>query len=113
VIDARAPEGTPPEVREVRLVINELSPKCVSLFGTAALNPGQEVVLELQDPAAISLPAKVLWCQRDTSSHIISTDPHAFRILLEFKLGSSEEQQAVKTFCDDVAKNQIFTHKVA
>jgi hypothetical protein len=95
----------------VRLVLNDLSPKGAGLFSPEPLIPGQSVFLKITDPEHLTIKAKVVWCQEyHANSHVLSNQSYSYRIGIEFVLSPSEEQ-AVKIFCDEVAKNFLFSVK--
>lgn len=97
----------------VRLVLNDLSYKGAGLFSPIALTPGQQIVLAISEPSQLSIKCRVAWCQEyHANSHVLSQQPHSYRLGLEFLL-APEEESAVKAFCDEVAKNHLYTQKSA
>lgn len=99
---------------EFRLTLNDLSPAGVGVYSTSPLAAGQLVVLEINDPIAIKIRAKVIWCQGHTSrGHIISNQSFSFRMGFEFVLSTPEETVAVQNFCENISKNHIFSLRSA
>lgn len=98
---------------EARVILNDLNPKGTGLFLTQAVNLGQSVTLEIRDPHPISIQGKVLWCQHDAGSHVLSNQPFAYRVGVEFVYKSAEEQGAIKQFVEELARDFLYTHKVA
>jgi PilZ domain len=97
---------------EVRVILNDLSPRGVGIFSHESLVAGQEVTLDIKDPYKIHLRARVIWCQEyDAYSHVLSSNPYSYRLGLEFVLPTGEEQTAIKTFCEEVSKNHLFSLK--
>src|SRR5690242_8040716 len=77
----------------VRLVLNDLSPKGAGLFSPEQLIPGQMVSLRITDPEHLTIKAKVIWCQEyHANSHVLSQQSYSYRIGIEFILSPSEEQ---------------------
>jgi hypothetical protein len=109
-VTLNAPEG---EKIEARVVLNDLSPKGVGLYTKLPLVPTQEVMVEMQDPGPITLKGRVLWCQHDANSHVVSVQAHSYRIGIEFITTSEDEQKAIQAFCDEVFKNHVFTGRTA
>lgn len=107
--------GGNPEMQtlQARIVLNDLSPKGTGMFLAEAVNVGQVVTLEIRDPHPISIQGKVIWCQHDAGSHVLSQQPFAYRVGLEFVFKSTEEQAAIKQFVEELARDFLYTHKVA
>jgi hypothetical protein len=99
---------------EVRMIVNDLSASGIGIFAPIQLSTDQEIILKFEDPTPIDIRARVAWSQDIiTNSHIISAQPYTYRIGLEFLSSSPEEQQNIKTFCEDLLKNYIQPKKAA
>jgi len=93
----------------VRLILNDLSPKGAGLFSPTPFQPGQKISMSIKEPEHLSLKAKVIWCQSyHANSHVLSNQAYSFRMGVEFILTPTEEQE-LKIFCGEVAKNHVFS----
>lgn len=92
---------------QVRLLLNDLSPKGIGLYVTMPLIVGQEIILAVTEPRNMKIRSKVIWCQEyAASSHILSSHSFSHRAGLEFVL-TDEEEIDMKEFCDDVLRNHL------
>lgn len=104
--------GNPQGKIEVRVILNDLSPKGMQLFSTEPFISGQDIKLKITDPIAIEVSAKVRWCQEhNASSHVISNRDFSYRLGIEFVVNNPEEQQAIKLFYDEITRKYLYTHK--
>jgi hypothetical protein len=94
-----------PQIK-ARILLNDLSPKGIGIFATAAFQMGQEIAIALPDPMQIYLRGKVVWCQEhDLQSHVISETPFSYRVGIQFLFADAAEEAAVKKFCDDITRS--------
>lgn len=89
-----------------RLLLNDLTAKGVAVFCTHAFPAGQEVAILVPLPTQIYLRGRVMFCQeREFTTAIISPQPFAYRIGIEFIFENLVEEAAVKKYCEDVMKS--------
>ncbi len=92
-----------------RIVLNDIAPKGVGVFTPEPFGIGQEVELKISKPKEINLRGRVAWCQEyDANSHILSQTPFSFRIGIVFSLDNSEDEQNVKSYCEELAKGYLY-----
>ncbi len=95
----------------VRLMLNDLSLSGAGLFSPIAHVPGSFIKLTIKEPTALEIKAKVIWSQDDPQGgRILAKDTFHYRIGIEFIVDEQEKAQLAK-FCDDIAKNHLFTPK--
>ena len=106
--------GEKEEKIPVRVVLNDLGMKGVGLFSPYSFIPGQEVIIAISAPMEVQITSKVIWCQQhDANSHILSSQPHSYRLGLEFLYSSRLQQESIKALIDEVAQNFLYTTKSA
>lgn len=104
--------GQPALVQEIRLLLNDLSPKGIGVAGNQKLDIGQAVAITIEQPKRFYVRGRIVWCREmETSGKIISTNPFNFKMGIEFVYDSPEEEKAVAEFCDAVANDVIFNAK--
>jgi hypothetical protein len=102
------PDG-PSTKTDVRLMLNDLTPKGVGVFSPAALAAGQEVVILITSPVQINIKARVIWCQEHAAnSHVISSQPFSYRVGFEFTGTTPDERNAIKAFCDEINTAHLY-----
>jgi hypothetical protein len=107
-IDVITPTGVPPVQTDVRLILNDLSPKGVGVFSSIPLVAGQETSLTISDPIQLKVKARVAWCQEHAAnSHILSNQPFSYRLGLEFIM-TAEEEPVVKAFFEEISKTHLY-----
>jgi Tfp pilus assembly protein PilZ len=100
--------GVPPILAETRIVLNDLSPFGVGLFSERQFNVGQEVALTLEQPRRIYVRGRVVWCEDQSPySHVMSAKPFGYRIGIQFSFNTEQEQEALRTFCDQIAREHL------
>lgn len=84
-----------------RVVLNDLMPKGVILSSTKPLYPGQRVSLTLSYPRQFFIRAVVLACNTvNLAEHVITDEPHNYRVLVKFIFDSTQEQNLVRDYCE-------------
>jgi Tfp pilus assembly protein PilZ len=100
--------GVTSVLAESRIILNDLSPFGVGLFCEKAFNVGQEIALTLEHPRRIYVRGKVAWCEdQSPQSHVMSKKPFGYRIGIQFTFQSAEEQEALREFCDQIAREHL------
>ncbi len=100
--------GSDGQISQVRVILNDLTPKGVGIFCEKPLMVGKEVALTIDEPKPIYLRARIAWCQEvDSSGHIISSNPSNYRVGLMFLYETAAEQAAVKNWCDAISKEHL------
>jgi len=93
---------------EVRAILNDLTQEGVGVYSQEGLNPGQEILLTFEKPHFLEITAKVKWCQiHNANSHIITAQPFAYRMGIEFIIKKEEETKAVQAFCEEMTKTYL------
>lgn len=106
--------NTTPHITQARVLLNDLSPKGLGLFAANPIMVGQQIALTIEEPKRFYIRGRVIWCQEhDADSHVLSPTPYSYRIGIEFVFESREEEQQVAAYCDEIAKNHLFTLKAA
>ncbi len=112
--EIKAVGGFSSGVKEVQVVLSDISPKGVGFFSSGKLEIGETIALTLDEPKRFYVKGRVAWCQEyDATSHVLSTSPQSYRIGLEFFFDSEEEEAEVRSYCDLIASNHIFTKGAA
>jgi hypothetical protein len=106
------PVALPP--MSVRVVLNDISPKQMSLFTSQPLAPGQIAAVTLEEPKRIYVRARILGCQElDYESKVISTQSYSYRVTLLFIFESEEEEKQFKSFYDELTTEVLGTVRAA
>ena len=101
-------------VQEVRVVLNDISPKAMSLFSGDPIGVGQVAAITLDEPTRIYVRARVVSCQElDFESRVITENPFSYRVALLFLFESEEEARAFKIYCEQLAQEVLGTAKAA
>ena len=104
-----ADAGVAPLQIPVRLVLNDLSGKSATLFAKKCLSSGHEVTLKIEEPIAIQIFGRVIWCtEYAAGSHVLSANPYSYRVGIEILLKSQEEKDAFRIFCDEVKRSLLY-----
>ncbi len=104
------PHENPDPPIPIRVVLNDLTPKGVGLFSQAALIAGQEVIMAISEPMKLDIRSRIIWCQEHgANSHVLSPNPFCFRLGVEFILPTTEDQQNVSAFWEEVCKNHLYS----
>ncbi len=106
------PSSTP--VMEVRVVLNDITPKQMCLFTNEPITPGQIAAVTLEDPRRIYVRARIVGCQElDYESKVIHTQAFQYRVSLVFLFESEDEQKQFKSYYDELATEVLGTMKAA
>jgi hypothetical protein len=90
-------------VHDVRVILNDLSPKGLGLFSPVNLHVGQEVAITLEKPRRFYVKARVVYSHPlEGAGKVITDCAFGHRVGLEFVLDSPEEAQAVTEFCEEM-----------
>lgn len=101
------PDANSPS-QDVRVVLNDLTPKGVGIFCTAALTIGQEISLVIPSPLEITIQGKIIWCQEySMNSHVLSAQSFSFRAGIEFVLKTEDEKLALENLCSEVSQDYV------
>ena len=107
-------EHPPGEVHEARIMLNDLSPSGIGIYGPEPIQKGKLVTIFLQHPQAVQVEGRVIWCQRDDyGERIISQERYPYRIGVKFVFKTIEDEALFKTFCEDLQKNHLYAPKSA
>jgi len=105
-------ENSPP--MPVRVILNDLSPKGMGLFSVQNVISGQEVLITLKEPKALTIKARVIACQEyENESHILSPKSYPYRLGVKFIFDSPEQEQQVKEFCEEIEREYLYGSKAA
>ncbi len=96
------------DISTARVILNDLTPSGLGIFLPHPIMAGQEISITLEDPRQIYLRARVVWCMEiDAGSHVITVQQrYSYRLGIKFLFESAQEQEAVKQFVDEVAREQ-------
>src|SRR4051812_46479694 len=93
------PEATP-VVTEARILLNDLTPKDVSLFSPQPLGVGHHISLTLEDPKRVYVRGRIVGCQEfDCSSPIVSEHSYSYRVKVVFVFDTPEDEKTFREFC--------------
>ncbi len=96
----------PATVVQVRVILNDLSPRGVGLFSQSALQAGQEIELSFEDPIALKLHGRVVWShEHQVGSHILSQTPFTHRAGVQFLFKDAEQEATLKRLCEDLIRD--------
>jgi hypothetical protein len=102
--------GTLGELREARVILNDLSPKGIGIYSAEPMVPGNKVRITLEEPRRIVIEGKIVWCQdHKVGSAVLSKNAPNYRVGVKFEFGTPEEEKAFKEFCLDLQKNYLYT----
>jgi hypothetical protein len=91
---------------DVRLILNDLTPKGMGLFSSTRFSPGDEVTIHLESPKKISLKGKIAWCQEyEVRGKVLTAQSFSYRVGLAFSFATPEEEQAMKAYCAEVMES--------
>jgi len=86
-----------------RALLNEFTPSGICLFTTATLVPNLEMSVVISHPKEFTILAKVVWCQyQPSSSHVLTSQPFAYRVGLAFHFSDASQEEAFKLFCEEM-----------
>jgi len=89
----------------VRVILNDFTPKGVGLFSAHRFSPGDEVSITLESPKKIQVKGRIAWCQEyEARGKILTEHSYSYRVGLSFVFASAEEEQALKTYCEELLK---------
>jgi Tfp pilus assembly protein PilZ len=101
-VSLKMPEGEPLKV-EGRVLLNDFTPTGMGLFTAHKFQADDEVVITLETPTKIEVKARVAWCQECfVVGKVLKAQSFTYRAGLQFKFANSEEEQAIKAFCDEL-----------
>jgi hypothetical protein len=91
---------------DVRLILNDLTPKGMGLFSSNRFSPGDEVTIHLESPKKIAIKGKIAWCQEyEVRGKVLTAQSFSYRVGLAFVFSSPEEEQAIKAYCAEVMES--------
>lgn len=91
-----------------RLVLNDIGPRVVDLFGVKPILVGCEVSITIEHPRRFYCKGKVVACQELISdSHILSQNSFSYRMTIEYLFEDAEEQKAVREFYEEIHHEYI------
>src|SRR5690242_20379863 len=98
------------ELKEARVVLNDLSPKGIGIYSLEPMLPGNNIRITLEEPTKIVLEGKIVWCQdQNTGSRVISSDSYRDRVGVKFVFANPADEETFKNFCTDLQKNLLYT----
>ncbi|HAR41911.1 MAG TPA: hypothetical protein DCS07_04660 [Bdellovibrionales bacterium] len=98
----------------VRVILNDLSPKGMGMFVVQNLISGQEILITLKEPKALTIKARVIACQEyENESHILSPKTYPYRMGVRFIFDSPEQEQEIQAFCDEINRDYLYGSKAA
>jgi Tfp pilus assembly protein PilZ len=101
--------GVPSTVTLARVILNDLTPKGIGLFTSSPMMVGQEIALTIEDPKRFYVRGRIVWCQEVANvNKVLSEHPFSYRIGIEFVVGSPEERQAIKTYCEELSRDYLY-----
>ncbi|MEK6705622.1 MAG: hypothetical protein AABZ06_07525 [Bdellovibrionota bacterium] len=104
----------PTTVMDVNLLLNDLTPEGVSLFSPHSILVGQEIAITLEEPKRTYIRGKIVSCHEiETEGHIMSEKAYLYRISVKFIFNSTDEEQAVRSFYEELAYNYLNLPKAA
>ena len=103
-----------PPIADVRVVLNDISPKSMNLFSPAPIAPGTVAAITMEEPTRVYMRVRVVACQElDYDTHVITDHPYSYRISVLFLFNSEEEERSFKIYCDQLAAEVLGTAKAA
>jgi hypothetical protein len=102
-----------PPVEDVRVVLNDISPKAMSMFSSHPIGLGQVAAITIEEPTRIYVRARVVSCQElDYESRVITEHPFSYRVGVVFLFDSEEEQVAFQSYCEQLASEVLGTARL-
>jgi len=93
---------------EVRIVLNDLGTKGISIFSPDPIPARQQVVIHTYDPIKITLKGTVVYCQEhNANSHVLTQVHYVYRIGIEFIANDDAEKEAINNFVAEMTKNYL------
>ncbi|MEK7692416.1 MAG: PilZ domain-containing protein, partial [Bdellovibrionota bacterium] len=109
-IDLNAEACIMPTIETIaaRLLFNDLGKTGAGIFVRSSIITGQTVTLVVNEPFQARIKARVVWCQPQMGSRILSEVPFGFRAGLEFLRDSQKEIEAVDKYVDNILTLCVF-----
>jgi hypothetical protein len=106
VVSIHVPGQEKPETVDVRLILNDFTPKGMGLFSAHRFNAGDEITIDLENPKKVQVKGRVAWCQEyEIRGKVLTAQSYSYRVGLTFIFATPEEEQSLKAYCDDLIKN--------
>jgi hypothetical protein len=100
--------GQTPTVATARIVLNDISPFGVGLFTEIPFTLGQEIALTFEHPKRAFVRGKILWCEEMIrGGKVLSVETYKYRIGIQFKFQSKEDEAAIRTFCEEISAEHV------
>jgi hypothetical protein len=91
---------------EVRVILNDFTPKGMGLFSPNKFAAGDEVTVTLDNPKKIQLKGRIIWCQEyEARGKVLTEQTFSYRVGVQFFFASEEEEKSLKAYCDDLLQN--------
>ena len=91
---------------DVRLILNDLTPRGMGLFSSHRFSAGDEVTIHLESPKKMQIKGKIAWCQEyEVRGKVLTEHSFSNRVGLSFVFSSPEEEQAMKAYCAEVLES--------
>jgi Tfp pilus assembly protein PilZ len=91
---------------DVRLILNDLTPKGMGLFSSNRFSAGDEVTIHLESPKKMQIKGKIAWCQEyEVRGKVLTAQSFSYRVGLSFVFATKEEEATMKAYCDEVMQN--------
>lgn len=97
------------ELREARVILNDLSPGGIGIYAPGPMYPGDKIRITLTEPRKIAVEGRVIWCQNQGfGNHVISEQSFNYRVGVQFIFDTEESRQAFVQFCEDLRQNYLY-----
>jgi c-di-GMP-binding flagellar brake protein YcgR len=105
--------GEQGESIEARVLLNDLSTTGIGIYAAQPMNPGEKVVITLEEPIQIKITGCVVWCQEQPAcGAVITSEAFNFRIGVKFVFGSPEEEKALQDYCAQIQSQHLYSPKI-
>jgi len=106
--DVKVAQVNGANIGDVRIILNDFTPKGVGIFAGKALPVGQTVSITLQLSRQIYVRGTVIDCHEQSNhSHVISDQRYSYRIMIKFVFETEEEREQLTSFCDSIQREHI------
>lgn len=99
----------PTKIIETRVLLNDITPKGIGLFSTAAMLPGQEISITVDQPKRFYARGRIVWCmEHNANSHVLTESKYSYRVGIQFIFDTEEERKALETYVQELEAQYLY-----
>ncbi len=98
------------ELREARVILNDLSPRGIGIHASHSMQPGDRIRITLPEPRKVIVEGRVVWCtDQHAGSPIISHESFNYRVGVKFIFDCPEAEEAFRKFCEELQSTYLYS----